>query len=306
MTTGGGPGQTTRRRPADLRPRRGAALYALAVAAFAAAIVVVAGALPSGDEGPAPRIAARLGAPTAAEAKPLAKLARRIAAQPAPTGDATLVLRSHHLANGHDFTGADLYLDDGRYFFGATLDELKAVGGGDDLGEGVPGLEREAAEAAISLPAGQARQKMIDATFGPKGEPHTPPQEAEAARERILREKGLEGKLPPPASKLTVDDNRVWMGSMDSLIAGAGDAGVRAGVMKLLATLHAVKVARHGATLSITNADFPDGYAETLTVDAETGVIRKMTGGVAGRTPDVVVDYEIERVDAADVVAALN
>ena len=83
-----------------------------------------------------------------------------------------------------------------------------------------------------------------------------------------------------------MDNNRIWIGAMDSLIAGAGDPDVRAGVMKLLATIDAVKVTEHGATLDITNSDFvPDGYAETLTVDAETGVIRTMTGGKVGRTP---------------------
>jgi hypothetical protein len=90
------------------------------------------------------------------------------------------------------------------------------------------------------------------------------------------------------------------------LIAGAGDADVRAGVMKLISTIGAVKVTDHGATLDIRNTEFPDGYAETLTVDAKTGVIRKMTGGVVGETPGVVVDYDIERVDAADVLPALR
>ena len=70
-----------------------------------------------------------------------------------------------------------------------------------------------------------------------------------------------------------IDDNRVWIGAMDALIAGAGDPDVRAGVMRLLSTIATVKVTDHGATLDIRNTDFPDGYAETLTVDAETGVI---------------------------------
>ena len=38
-----------------------------------------------------------------------------------------------------------------------------------------------------------------------------------------------------------IDNNRVWMGSMDALIAGAGRADVRAGVMKLLATIPKVR-----------------------------------------------------------------
>lgn len=113
---GGGP----RRRGA---PRK-APLYALAVVVFAVAIVVAAGALPSG-EGPAPRIARRIGVPAPAEAA-LVKLSQRIQSAPAPSGDATLVLRSHDFPTAKDFTGADLYLDDGRYFYGTTLAELRA------------------------------------------------------------------------------------------------------------------------------------------------------------------------------------
>ena len=91
---------------------------------FAVAIVVAAGALPSG-EGPAPRIARRIGVPAPAEAA-LVKLSQRIQSAPAPSGDATLVLRSHDFPTAKDFTGADLYLDDGRYFYGTTLAELRA------------------------------------------------------------------------------------------------------------------------------------------------------------------------------------
>jgi hypothetical protein len=267
---------------------------------FGIAIVVGAGALPSGD-GASQRI---VGGPAPAEAA-LVKLAKRIQHTPAPTGDATLVFRSHHFPDGKDFTGADLYLDDGRYFYGMTMAELEAAK--DDIGEGVPKLEREAAKAAVSLPSDQARRKMIDATFGPKGEP-APGSPVDKAAQAARREKleQMTGPTPTPAPKRMIDDNRVWIGAMDALIAGAGNAEVRAGVMKLLATIEAVKVTDHGATLDIRNTDFPDGYAETLTVDAKTGVIQKMTGGVVGKEPSVVVDYDIDRVDAADVLPVLK
>ena len=97
-------------------------------------------------------------------------------------------------------------------------------------------------------------------------------------------------------------NNRIWMASMDTLIAGAGDARVRAGIMKLLGTIPAVEVEDHGATLDLRNTDFGDGYEETLTVDAETGVIQKMTGGYPGKTPSVTVTYDIRRVTARDIL----
>lgn len=72
--------------------------------------------------------------------------------------------------------------------------------------------------------------------------------------------------------------------------------------MRLLATIPAVKVEPHGATLDLRNTDLGDGYEETLTVDAKTGVIQRMTGGYPGKTPSVTVAYDITRVTAADVV----
>jgi hypothetical protein len=283
-----------------LEPRRSgrAGLYAVAAFVFAIAIVVVAGALPSGDDGPARQLAKKIGAPTAAEAAPLVKLSKRIAAQPAPTGDATLVQRVQHYPKGDSTTGNDLYFDDGRYYYGATSEELKQS---TDLGEGVPKLERDAALAANTKPADQARRMMIDATWGPKGEPSKTVQTAQM--KAIIKAKSPKGGAPKPASQQTQDDNRVWIGSMDTLIAGAGDPEVRAGVMTLLSTLTKVHVVDHGATLEITNTDFPDGYQEALTVDAETGVLEKEVGGVPGQTPEVVVTYDIKRVTGADVLS---
>ncbi len=226
---------------APRRPRK-APLYALAAAVFAVAIVVVAGALPSGD-GADPRISRIVGGPAPAEAA-LVKLSQRIKAAPTPTGDATLVLRSHHFPPpAKDFTGADLYFDDGRYYYGITLAELEQ--NTNDLGEGVPKLEREAAKAAITLPSDQARRSMIDATFGPHGEPapgSPPAKAAEATRKAKLAH--MTGPTPTPAPKLMIDNNRVWLGSMDALIAGAGDPDVRAGVMRLLSTIAGVTVDR--------------------------------------------------------------
>lgn len=249
---------------------------ALAVAAVGAGALLVA--LPAGD-GPT-----RFAAPEPAVAAPLVRLAATIQAEPAPTGDATLVLRRHAFPHDAGFRGADLYLDDGRYYYAQTRRELRDAAPQEEFGK----RQIDAAKAAVELPDAQARRQMIDATWGPGGEPSEQPPP-----KRLPAMKG-----PTPAPQLMIDDNRVWMGSMDALIAGAGRADVRAGVMKLLATIPAVKVERGDGVLIVRNADFPDGYVETLIVDDETGILRKMTGGDAGKEPSVVVDYEIERVTA--------
>jgi hypothetical protein len=103
-------------------------------------------------------------------------------------------------------------------------------------------------------------------------------------------------------SQLSRDNNLIWIGAMDALIAGAGRAEVQAGVMNLLATIPAVHSSRDGEVISITNTGFPGRYRETLIVDARTGVIEKMVGGTAGQTPDVTVRYDVRRVTAADVL----
>ncbi len=229
----------------------------VAVAALFAAAMAIAWPT-SGPDAPAP-----IAAPEVAEAAPLVLLSQKIAAEPEPKGDATLIQRSHHFPDaGEDFTGNDLHLDDGRYFFGATRAELKAATEQDgefDLG--------------VKAAAAADYDKMVAATF--TGHPVL--QEGKAQR-----------------------DNRVWFGSMDALLAGAGRSDVRAGVMQLLSKLPKVKVTETADTLTITSTDFADGYQETLIVDAQTGVPRQFIGGDVGEKPSVTVDYEIKRVTAAN------
>ena len=90
---------------------------------------------------------------------------------------------------------------------------------------------------------------------------------------------------------------------MDALIAGAGDTKVRAGAMRLLATIptrqgRATTARRWTCATRRSSA----GYEETLTVDAKTGVIEKMVGGDAGKPASVTVTYDIKRVEARDVI----
>jgi hypothetical protein len=273
-------------------PRRRRHPELLAVAAvLAIAIIVAAGALPSGD-----------GRLSPAPASALVTLARKLHQAPVLPGDATLVHRSHHLKDGHDFTGVDLYLDDGRYFYGATDAELRQdTASGQDMSEG--DLKREIAAALVADAQGgaAARTRMIDATYA-DGRPPTPDQIAAAKKTALEKLRAAGKKLADvkPVSQESMDDNRLWIGAMDALIAGGGRTDVRAGVMNLLSTVAAVHSERDGAVISITNTDFPDHYQETLIVGADSGVIEKMIGGTAGAAPDVVVTYDVKRVQASD------
>ena len=296
------------------RRRRIVAGAVLAATAGAAAVAFA----PTGHDGTTgPAVARRIGlAPAPAQAAPLLKLASKITQAPKPAGDATLVLRSHDFPGGSekDFTGADLFLDNGDYYYGQTLEELTANAKADPTdqeGYQAAKAEREAAVAANTIPGDQARAKMIAATLAPdNSEPKlTAAQKAEAAKaeakaraQKLAAAKKAGIDVGKPASPRSLDNNRVWIGSMDALIEGAGDPQVRAGVMRLMATMPEVKITQGDGTLTLTQTDFPRGYQEALVVDDKTGVITKMTGGVAGRTPDVVVSYDIKRVMASEVL----
>jgi hypothetical protein len=153
---------------------------------------------------------------------------------------------------------------------------------------------------------------MIDATWA-GGTPPTPAQAAkQAAAARKIRAEKLKaspGAVPAkPASPQSIADNRIWIGAMDAITAGVGRTDVRAGVLRLLATMPHVTVdtaTQDGRDeLRVTNSDFPPaGYAETMYIDARSGVLLRFVGGVTGKTPSVVVTYAIRRVAAAGVIA---
>jgi hypothetical protein len=283
---GNRPRVTVSRRPVHVRRR---VLAGAAVVAIAA--IVAAGSLPAGDH--APRLA-----PPTAQAAPLVRLSARIKDTPPPPGDATLVLRKHEFPDARPFTGADLYLDSGRYYYGATLPELRAgaaANPGANTGDNdTTKAERQAAVDALT-DAGRAREEMI-AIFTPVSGAAL--NAAKATKLKAVKRAEAVGTATPRS----IENNRVWIGCMDALIAGAGRADVRAGVMKLLAAMPEVKVEPGDGVLRLRMTDFPDDYEETLVVDHATGVIREMIGGTHGRRPSVVVSYDVRRVTAADVL----
>jgi hypothetical protein len=249
----------TRPRRRSAAPRRAGFV---AVAALSAAALAIA--WPTGG----PSVPAPIPAPEVAEAAPLVRLSQRIQAEPEPAGDATLVIRDQRYPGDEgSVLGYDLYLDDGRYFYGATKAELERAEPNSRYHEPLV----KAAVAAPGLAPDKARRAMDLAVGGGKA---------------------------PKVDRAT-EDNHVWVGSMDALLAGAGRKDVRAGVMALLATIETVKVSREGRLLELSATDFPDAYTETLFVDAGTGVPQKFVGGVPGEEPGVRIDYDVKRVTAA-------
>lgn len=292
--------------PAPVRRRRRLprALSLAGVAAVAAVgVVAVAGGLPTGDG----RDGGLLAPPPSAEAAPLIRLSHTIRAQPAVVGDATLVLRHSHQKDGTTITAADLYFDDGRYFFSATPEGLRTA-----TAQQVTGVNTKqklaAAAAAVGLPADQARRAMIEAGSPPGFPDHMGEAEGGGldAKTRAAGRRTSARLRTDPAARAALVENVLWGNAMDALVAGAGRADVRAGVMKLLATSDSVTVTKATedgrAVLKITETAFPDSYTETLIVDATTGVLTRQTGGTTGRPPDVTVDYDVTRVTGVHVL----
>jgi hypothetical protein len=245
------------------RARRQARLLvatAVGAAVATAAVVLVSS---SGEGGP-------LRVQNAAAA-PLLRLSQKVSQAPAPTGDATLVERQHTFANGSTMTGADLYLDNGTYYYATTaagLPESLASGPVDD---GATARELAAAIAALTLDPDTARNRMANASF-PGGKPPaqtaTPP-DVQALIDRKKAIAAQSGKpLPPPLSAEVLFDNRIWANCLDTLKAGAGRADVKAGVLRLLATIPEVSVQPTTTdgeqTLTLTAHLFPGDYSEQI------------------------------------------
>ena len=163
-------------------------------------IVVVAGALPSGDG--VPGVDAAIGAPTAAEAAPLVQaLAADRGSSPRRPGDATLVIRSHDFPDGEGLhRRRPLPRRRPLLLRRRPLAQLKAAGESGRSGD--DDLEREAALAAIELAPDEARQRMIDATWGGKQPP------ADEGRAAALAADARQAQAPERAARAETDDRR--------------------------------------------------------------------------------------------------
>jgi hypothetical protein len=281
-----------------------------AVVVVAVAAVGVASAVPSapartaqaGGAHPAARASAAHPAHTGGSAsstgstdaqQPLVQLAAYLAAEPTPTGDATLVERETGAAR---ITVWDLYADDGRYFFSRTEAGLPAqVKENNSQGGGWAGREVAAAIYAVSGNLDTAKLKMAW--------PYATPA--------------------PTFSSALIEDGAVWENSEDALIAGSGNPRVRAGVLRLVSALPGIHVtpgAVHGQpTLTITAGAAELGYAttgraakfapdsgpanqEAITINADTGIPLQIATGTAGKITGTI-SYVVTRVNLADIAA---
>lgn len=244
----------------------------------------------------------------------LTKLANDVGATNDQAGNATLVQRTTH-TDGQDVTVYDLYTDSGTYYFSSDESGLAGqVSSGHSLAGGLFGREVAAAKEAAD---GDVQQGGMDMAKAPDPSSSVNPKQAVnwAAVEAKL--KGLEAAgdkqaaaelLAGPSAEGTLYDNWAWEDSEDALVAGSADPEVRAGVLKILATLPGVTVA-HGSSdgqptlvLSSGSKETGVGYTEQLTINADNGEPMQLAGDAAV-DPAPTVDYQVRRVTLSDIAA---
>lgn len=227
------------------------------------------------------------------------------------SGDATLIQRTTH-TGGKDITVYDLYGDNGSYYFSQDESGLPAqVSSNDDQGDGLFAREVAAAKEAASGNVAQAAIDIANAP-DPSHQPQVTPTSDGTPQEQskaIQAKEKATGMQLMPGSRF---DNYAWGDSQDAMIAGAGDPQVRAGVLKILATLPGVTVTQGNSggtpTLVLTagSQEFGMNYSEQLTVNAETGMPIEFVGGAPGAQAATTVDYRVARVTLSDIGTGNN
>lgn len=300
-----GPPRVRRRRLGRLAHARAFSAAAAAAAAAVLAVLVLSAGnhaarlITSTTVSPAPHDGA-VHHHGAATGSPLVRLADYVRASDAPAGDATLVARTTS-TGGQTVTVYDLYSDSGKYYFAPRAGGLAAqVSAGHNLAGGLFAREVAAAKLAATGDVQTAAQHMADAA----DPSHVISPNAKTNSAAIKKK---EAALGEPLSDASRYDNWVWEDSQDAIIAGSGEPDVRAGVLKILATLPGVTVTdgtSGGEPTLVLTAGTPElgaGYQEQLTIDANTGVPIRFVGGPPTGTPATTVSYKVSRVTMADL-----
>jgi hypothetical protein len=303
------------------RRTAGLSVAVLGAAAAAVALVVTSASAPGHHAAASAQPSAKATSGAKATSKAvnpiLAQLATDIGVQPVNLpGNATLEIRNQlPTSDTLGDNGIDLYTDDGTYFWGPSKSILlQVIAEGQDTAEGEFKRDIAAALYAVNGNIDTARAKMAIANFVPGAKPNT----AQARQLEIEKLKAVDKArgipyTPPkpltPAQKKEQTDNLIWMNSIDALTAAPENTQVRAGVLRIMATMPNVKVT-HTATAgqpTLTLADsWPlladPGLVESLVINASTGFPVALYNTDPGQ-PLNVTYYHTFRVTLAGIEA---
>ncbi|MEU8797354.1 hypothetical protein [Spirillospora sp. NPDC048819] len=301
----GAPETTTApRRRARWGMRRTVGLSAALVAAAAATAVALAvTSAPTPGEPPAQAL------PATANPILTELVAHNTPLRPDMPGDATLQIRNQSPTSdelGHN--GIGLFADDGTYYWAndrKALQQAIAKDGGDDVFKGAIAVALYAVKGDVDT----ARARMAVANLPEGTKPDWERERAERLK-RYAKERG-ENYVPPepltPERKKQITDNHIWSNSIDALIAAPKNPQVRAGVLRIMATMPKVEVTKTTTagrpTLTLEDTWSAGGeIVETLIIDAATG----HPVAVSSKAPDTplrTIYYHTSRVTLADIEA---
>jgi len=280
---------------------------AAGLAAAAVGVALVVTSTPS----PAASTASAAGNPL------LTRLAADITAKKVPLkGNATLEIRNR-LANSAavQTNGLDLYTDSGAYFWGNDKGELSQTVAEKETADG--GETEQAIEAALIAAKDDiatARAKMSVANYPGGVVPKNSVSPSQAEIEKIKAADKAQGRPYTPPKPLTAEqkkeqtDNLIWMNSATALTAAPENPQVRAGVLKILATMPNVEVTHTTtagqSTLTLTDSwpKLDPGYLESWVINASDG-FPVAQSGYGGGSPSQTTYYHVSRVTLAQVAA---
>ncbi|WP_242546743.1 hypothetical protein [Amycolatopsis sp. MtRt-6] len=300
-----------------VRPKRWfswpkAGVAAAGAAAVAAAVVMgtSGGGVPAGPSD---------AAPPAVEA-PLVKLASAVKAAGTQPGDASLIINTKFGLDNKPNYSYTLYTDKGQHFTGDSAKTLADAVAGGHAEPATPydGKVMAAARLAANGDVDKARIAMITASNNALGVGLSPAEAekawaaAQAETAEMFRKTGkpVPAPKPRPTGKELENliNNHLWSNAEHALFANAADAEVRAGVLKLYATIPDMTVGKTTvdgqAALTLTAPPaILGGGADVLTINAGNGLPIREEITSAESSKRYVVNYKAFRVTLADVAA---
>ena len=274
---------------------------------------------------PAPKARTTTGAPasggteTKANGTLMSLAASVTASSSAQPGNASLVITDQTIGGTKHAPEYYIYADNGSIYTAQTRSGLPAaVAGHDTYRDASLATEVDVARYAATGNLSTAQVKMVDDTGGSYlGLGLSPAQRQklwdsnEAARASDYEAKGATPPADsgPPTGQALADKvgNLIWTGSLEALATGGGNPEVKAGVLRLLATVPGVTVTKSvtGGQATLTLAAGPEVFggrgSEVLTVDATTGSPIKLFSPAGNGAPSSTETYQVSRVTLADV-----
>ncbi|WP_240521795.1 hypothetical protein [Amycolatopsis vastitatis] len=300
-----------------VRPKRWFSWPKLSIAAVGAA--AVAAAVVMGTSGGSVPAGPSDAAPQAVEA-PLVKLASAVQAAGTQPGDASLIINTKFGLDDKPDLNYTLYTDKGQQFTGDSAKTLADAVAKGDAQPATPydGKVMVAARLAANGDVDKARIAMITAAGNALGVGLSPAEAdkawaaAQAETAKMLRKIGK--PVPAPKPRPTGKDlenlinNHLLSNAEHALFANAADAEVRAGVLKLYATIPDMIVGKTTvdgqAALTLTAPPaILGGSTDVLTINADNGLPIREEITSAESSKRYVVNYKSSRVTLADVAA---